>query len=1076
MTTKHRKLDIPMETIATNLGIRNSKVLEATLNATTQLASRDGLMPIHKRYKTRQTALKYRRLGALQLYSDTLVAPAKMKSFRGKQYAQVFTSGEGLSLTYPMRHKSEAFKGLNRVMQKWGIPGTIVTDNAFEEVVGQWGDICSEAVIEQKQTEPHSPWQNRAETEIKELKKEWSMMRSKFKVPANLWCVGLTHLSKLRMKRSHLTERGDSRTAWEVVTGDTPDISEFIYFHFYQPVTFYDPVSFPDSKDEIGRWIGSSENVGQALCCRILTSKGAMLDRSTVSPLDMSKKENIGRLAEYDKDLHANIGCYEDNPELTTVETDPDAPDAQEPGQHWDVEENDLLSDGMIGAELYMSRGGKLVPATVKARKRDIDGTLIGTSSDNPRMDSRVYQVEYEDGHSEAYIYNTILENLHSQVDEDGHRYWIFSRLIDHRRDPKAGTGKTKGWELEVEWKDGTTSWETLSALKESNMAEVAKYAVDNGLRDEKAFKFWVTHALKKYDRIIKTAKRRKQSHKYKYGIEVPTTYAGALELDRKIGNNMWRRAIEKEMNALSTMDVFKVLKRGERAPPNYKQVPLLLKFDVKMDLTRKARMCAGGHVTDPPTTDTYSGVVERESVRLAFLLAGANAMEVCMSDIGNAYVHAKTHESVFAIATAPFGEDEGCIAIIVKALYGLKTSGAAWHAFLADTLIGMGYTPCRADTDVWMKRRTKPTGDDYWEYLLVYTDDILCVSHDARDVMVKLEQMFKLKGGIGEPTTYLGATIGKHKVQGTGQEFWCMSSTAYLKEAIRNIEQKGGKLTSKDVTTPTAAYFHPELDESEFLNDDDHTYYQSLIGVLQWLSELGRIDITFATSSMAKFSASPRTNHLTYVLRIFSYLKTHDRSRVVFDYEKRDWSNRDFTDYDWKGQYPGQEDESPPGMPEPLGKSVQINFFCDAAHAQDLLNRRSQTGILIFVNGSPIKWYSKRQNTVEASAYGSEYTALRIAGEMIEALRYKLRMLGVALDGPANGFVDNESVVFNTTIPSSCLKKKHNSTNYHKTRELVAQGVMRICHEPGVTNSADVLTKGLSGPHHKKIMSQILH
>jgi hypothetical protein len=64
----------------------------------------------------------------------------------------------------------------------------------------------------------------------------------------------------------------------------------------------------------------------------------------------------------------------------------------------------------------------------------------------------------------------------------------------------------------------------------------------------------------------------------------------------------------------------------------------------------------------------------------------------------------------------------------------------------------------------------------------------------------------------------------------------------------------------------------------------------------------------------------------------------------------------------------------------------------------------------------------------------------------MIEALRYKLRMMGIALDGPANRFVDNESVVFNTTIPSSCLKKKHNSTNYHKTRELVAQhGVMRI-------------------------------
>jgi hypothetical protein len=147
------------------------------------------------------------------------------------------------------------------------------------------------------------------------------------------------------------------------------------------------------------------------------------------------------------------------------------------------------------------------------------------------------------------------------------------------------------------------------------------------------------------------------------------------------------------------------------------------------------------------------------------------------------------------------------------------------------------------------MKQRAKPKGDEYWEYLLVYANNILSCAvspHDARDVMVKLEQMFKLKGGIGEPTCYLGATISKHKAPaGTGQELWYMSSTEgqelwymssteYLKEAIWNIEEanKGAKLTSKDVTTPTAAYFHPELDESKFLDDDEHTYYQSLIGV----------------------------------------------------------------------------------------------------------------------------------------------------------------------------------------------------------------------------------------------------
>jgi hypothetical protein len=81
----------------------------------------------------------------------------------------------------------------------------------------------------------------------------------------------------------------------------------------------------------------------------------------------------------------------------------------------------------------------------------------------------------------------------------------------------------------------------------------------------------------------------------------------------------------------------------------------------------------AGGHVTDPPTTDTYSGVVEEhKSVPfLAFLLAGTNhmAMGVCMSNIGNTYVHAKTLEKEFTVATSPFGDDEGCIVIIVKAL-----------------------------------------------------------------------------------------------------------------------------------------------------------------------------------------------------------------------------------------------------------------------------------------------------------------------------------------------------------------------------------------------------------------------
>ena len=123
-------------------------------------------------------------------------------------------------------------------------------------------------------------------------------------------------------------------------------------------------------------------------------------------------------------------------------------------------------------------------------------------------------------------------------------------------------------------------------------------------------------------------------------------------------------------------------------------------------------------------------------------------------------------------------------------------------------------------------------------------------------------------------------------------------------------------------------------------------------------------------------------------------------------------------------------------------------------------MTRHSQTGILLFLNRAPIIWYSKRQNTVETSTFGSEFFAMRIAVELIEALRCKLRMFGIPLDGPTNVFCDNEAVTKNATIPESTLKKKHNSIAYHRTREAVAAETIRVAKEDGLTNLADVLTK----------------
>jgi hypothetical protein len=106
----------------------------------------------------------------------------------------------------------------------------------------------------------------------------------------------------------------------------------------------------------------------------------------------------------------------------------------------------------------------------------------------------------------------------------------------------------------------------------------------------------------------------------------------------------------------------------------------------------------------------------------------------------------------------------------------------------------------------------------------------------------------------------------------------------------------------------------------------------------------------------------------------------------------------------------------------------VQINVFVDADHAGNCITRRSHTVILIYLNSAPIIWYSKAQSTVETSTFGSEFVAMKTAVEMIDALRYKLRMFGIPIEGATNVFCDNQSVVTNSTIPDSTLRQKHNA------------------------------------------------
>jgi hypothetical protein len=330
----------------------------------------------------------------------------------------------------------------------------------------------------------------------------------------------------------------------------------------------------------------------------------------------------------------------------------------------------------------------------------------------------------------------------------------------------------------------------------------------------------------------------------------------------------------------------------------------------------------------------------------------------------------------------------------------------------------------------------------------------------------------------FGKPDHYLGSTVGTYTFHASGQQCWFMSSDEYVAEAVKNVQTKlsevNRSLKSK-VSTPLAPSYRPELDVSALLSDEQANYFQNLIGILRWTVELGRIDIHVQVAQLSQYLAQPREGHLDAVFHIFAYLKKYSRSKLVLDSSCVQHLENRFQPVDWTDFYPNAAEPIPSNAPEPRGNLAQTNCFVDADHAGNLVTRRSHTGVLIYLCRAPIIWYSKRQNTVETSTFGSEFIAAKIATELIQAFRYKLRMMGIPIDGPTNVFCDNEAVVNNSTKPESQLKKKHVAICYHRVREACAAGMIRVAKEDGETNLADVLTKNLNGVRLRALIDLIL-
>jgi hypothetical protein len=155
----------------------------------------------------------------------------------------------------------------------------------------------------------------------------------------------------------------------------------------------------------------------------------------------------------------------------------------------------------------------------VTKRLRDKDGRPMGKSNDNPILDTRTHEVEHEDGHKASLAANAIAENMFAQVDNAGNRRVLFDETVDHRTDEteikqqdaclttRSGTERrketTNGWEILVQWKDGSVTWVALKDMKNSYPVQLAECATQKPVAGEPAFMWWINHVLNKRNCII---------------------------------------------------------------------------------------------------------------------------------------------------------------------------------------------------------------------------------------------------------------------------------------------------------------------------------------------------------------------------------------------------------------------------------------------------------------------------------------------------------------------------------------------------------------------------------------------
>jgi hypothetical protein len=258
-----------------------------TLKATTRHLLRSALMPLARRHR----ADRMFQANGLQGTWATDTMDMRSTSIHNEKYCQVFSNNDFFAAAYPIEKKGDCHQALDGFVQDFGIMDLLISDGSAEQcgINTEFQRKIRKHRIEHKRSETERPNQNPAEGVIREVRKRWYRTIFNTNCLRRLWTYGLPWICAImRMTASH-AGRLQGRTPMEIVTGETPDISEYLDFGFYDWVWFKRDAGIGEI--EFGKFLGISSSTGSLMSYFVLPSSGAPVSRTTVQRMTEIEKQ-----------------------------------------------------------------------------------------------------------------------------------------------------------------------------------------------------------------------------------------------------------------------------------------------------------------------------------------------------------------------------------------------------------------------------------------------------------------------------------------------------------------------------------------------------------------------------------------------------------------------------------------------------------------------------------------------------------------------------------------------------------------------------------------------------------------